>query len=65
VSYIGFVLEVSAQSLEVLFELVEGGVDVPFWVVGAAQGNIDDIVGVLLGVPAPKVRFDLLALIDS
>ena len=46
-------------------ELIERGIDVSLWVIGAAKRNVDDIVIILLGMPAAEMGLDLLPLINS
>lgn len=48
-----------------VFELIEGRIDVPLGVVGAAKRNVDDIVIVLFCMPAAEMGLDLLPLINS
>jgi hypothetical protein len=63
--YIWFFLEGGAEHAKMVLQLVEGGVDVAFGIVGAAEGNIDDVMCVFFCVPAAQVRLNLLALVHS
>ena len=56
---------VVAQFLEVVSQLVDGGHDVPFGVVGGAQGEVDDFFGIFFAVPAAIGGVDFLPFFGS
>ena len=64
-AYIWFIFEGGAEHQKMISELIESRIDVSFRIIGAAKGNVDGVVIVLLGVPAAEMGFDLLPLINS
>ena len=51
--YIWFILEITAKPFEVIFELIEGGVDVTLRIIRAAKSYVYDVVSILSCVPTP------------
>ena len=46
-------------------DLINGSIDMPFWIVSAAKSHIDHSFGIFFTVPAAQLRLYLLSLVDS